>query len=116
MNVPPPYTPPGTPVQQQQPAVPNHLVWAIIVTVLGFCLCCVVGAIPGVVAIVFSTQVNTKLSQGDFDGALRASANAKIWCWVTTGLVILGVLLSILSAVTGTSQEYIQMMEQMQQH
>ena len=113
MNVPPPYTPPESPVLQQT-RIPNHLVWAIIITVVAFCLCCVVGAIPGVVAIVFASQVNTKLAQGDIAGAQRASANAKLWCWVTTGLAIFGLLLNIWSVTTGASEQWMEMMQQMQ--
>ena len=63
--------------------VPNHLAWAIVSTVLATCLCCPLGLI-GIVAIVFSSQVNGKLNQGDLEGAQRASANAKTWCWVAT--------------------------------
>ena len=111
MNVPPPY--PSEP-QAAHPNIPNHLVWAIIITVVAFCLCCVVGAIPGVVAIVFATQVNSKLAQGDIAGAQRSSANAKTWCWVTTGLAILGLLLNIWSVMSGANEQWLEMMQQMQ--
>lgn len=57
------------------PPPPNHLVWAILTTVL----CC----LPlGVVSIVFSTQVNSKWAMGDVTGAQDASEKAKkfaIW-------------------------------------
>ena len=53
-------------------AVPNHLAWAIVSTVLATCLCCPLGLI-GIVAIVFSNKVNTLLRQGDIAGAQR--------CW-----------------------------------
>ena len=56
--------------------VPNHLAWAIVSTVLATCLCCPLGLI-GIVAIVFSTQVNSKLNQGDLEGAQRASASGQ---------------------------------------
>ena len=58
--------------------VPNHLVWAILVTIF----CC----IPfGIVSIVYASQVNGKLSMGDFEGARDASEKAKIWAWVSFG-------------------------------
>jgi len=110
MNVPPPYPP----EPRAHAPIPNHLVWAIIITVVAFCLCCVVGAIPGIVAIVFATQVNSKLNQGDFAGAERASAQAKTWCWVTTGLAILGLLLSIWGFMTGANEQWMEMVQQMQ--
>ena len=78
--VPPVSPPPVSPVLQP---VPNHLAWAIIATVLATCLCCPLGLL-GIVAIVYSTKVNTLLNQGDIDGARRASNTAKTWCWVAT--------------------------------
>ncbi len=50
----------------------NYLVWAILSTVL----CC----LPfGIVSIIYATQVNSKFTICDFDGANQASANAKKW-------------------------------------
>lgn len=113
-------TPPSFPPEQAPQGtsafgpVPNHLVWAIVVTILAFCLCCVVGAIPGVVAIVFATQVNSKLAAGDRAGAEQSSKNAKLWAWITTGLVILGLLLNVVSYATGGSERYRAMLEQIE--
>jgi hypothetical protein len=76
--------------------ISTHLLEAILVT-----LCC---CMPfGIVAIVFATQVSSKLQAGDIQGALQASKNAKTWAWVGFGaglavalgyalLVALGVL------------------------
>lgn len=90
--------------------IPNHLAWAIISTVLATCLCCPLGLI-GIVAIVFATQVNSKLNAGDVDGARRASDNAKIWCWVATALAIIGALWSVYWWTSGGMAE---MMQQIQ--
>ncbi|MFK3649531.1 CD225/dispanin family protein [Lysobacter enzymogenes] len=79
------------------PPYPNYLVWSIIVTVLGACFCCLLGAAPGVVAIVFGSQVSSKFAAGDDAGARRASEQAKLWCWIGTALVAVGVLWTILS-------------------
>lgn len=95
-------------------SVPNHMAWAIISTVIGFCLCCP-SLITGIVAIVFSSKVNGLLNQGDLDGARRASAQAKTWCWVTTALAIIGLLINIYVYSTGGMEQYMQMMEQVQQ-
>ncbi len=76
--------------------VPNYLVWSIIVTVLSVLFFNVFAIATGIVAIVFSTQVDSKLRTGDYDGAVKSSKNAKIWCWVTTGLEILSVIIIIL--------------------
>jgi hypothetical protein len=67
-----------------------------------------------VVAIVFASQVNSKLAAGDRAGAAQASKNAKLWCWITTGLVILGLLLNILTYATGGSDRYREMLEQIE--
>ena len=67
------------PADGPPPHVPNHLVWAILVTIF----CC----LPfGIVSIVYAAQVNTKLSAGDVDGARLASQNAKTWAWVAFGV------------------------------
>ncbi len=96
-------------------AVPNHLAWAIVSTILATCLCCPLGLV-GIVAIVFSTKVNSLLRAGDIDGARRASDTAKIWCWVATGLAIVGLLWTIYSfTLGGGMQQWDMLMEQIQQ-
>jgi hypothetical protein len=97
---PPPPVPPGAvaPGQPPQPytgePIPNYLWQSIVCTVLGL-LCCL--SLPfGVVAIVFSTQVNSKLAYGDIAGALDASKKAKIFCWVSIGIFgVIGLLYMI---------------------
>lgn len=63
---------------QKPPHPPNHLAMAIITLVL----CC---QITGIVSVVYASQVNSKYAVGDYDGAMRASENAKTW-WII-GLV-----------------------------
>lgn len=108
------YVPPPTPTAPPaHEPIPNHLAWSIIATVLATCLCCPLGLI-GIVAIVFSAKVNSLLRQGDLEGARRASANAKTWCWVATALAILGVVINIYWFSSGGMAEYTEMLEQMQ--
>lgn len=67
------------------PQVPNYLVHSIIAT-----LCC---CMPfGIVALVYSAQVNSKLAAGDVAGAQAASASAKTWVIVSfvAGFVTFG--------------------------
>jgi hypothetical protein len=106
------YTPP--PVSSVPGNIPNYLAWSIISTVLATCLCCPLGLL-GIVAIVFSAKVNTLLNQGDVDGARRASATAKTWCWVATALAIIGLLINIAMFATGGMESYMQLMQQYQQ-
>jgi len=96
---PPPPTPPENPydasypsasrTSRQSPAagsVPNYLVWSILST-----LCCCLPA--GIVAIVYAAQVDGKLAGGDYQGAVEASNNAKMWSWISFGVsAAIGVL------------------------
>jgi len=84
------------------PAVSNYLVFAILTTVL----CCLPAGIP---AIIYAAQVNGKLAAGDYAGAQAASNNAKIWCWVSFGVGLVGILFWVLIAGAG-------MMRQMGRH
>ena len=67
--------------------IPNYLPQAITLTVIGVC-CWTLPGLVGIPAIVFASQVNTKLHVGDVAGAMSASRNARIWCWVSFGLLI----------------------------
>ncbi len=73
---------------QKPPHPPNHLAMAIITLVL----CC---QITGIVSVIYATQVNSKYAVGDYEGAIRASENAKTW-WIIGlalgGLIYLGVI------------------------
>jgi hypothetical protein len=89
----PPPIHPSIPPSMARPlapgAVPNHLVFAILVT-----LCC---CLPlGIPAIVYAGQVNGRLSAGDQAGAQEASRKAQMWCWIAFGLGIISNLLSSL--------------------
>ncbi|RPI76244.1 MAG: hypothetical protein EHM45_13520 [Desulfobacteraceae bacterium] len=87
----------GQPLQNQAGAdtaksVSNYLVPAILTTVF----CC----LPfGIVAIVYAAQVNSKLQEGDYDGAVHSSRKAKIWSWVSFGIGIFVILIGIIAAI-----------------
>lgn len=105
-NVPPPY---AAPPQD----IPNHLAWTIIATVLGTCFCCPLGLL-GIVGIVYSNQVNSKLLAGDIAGARQASNNAKTWAIVATVLAVIGVIWTAWLITSGGMAEYMEMMQSMQ--
>lgn len=82
--------------QNQPPMPPNHLALSIITTIL----CCLPA---GIVSIVYASQVNSKYSAGDYEGAIRASKNAKTW-WIValvTGLVTLIGYIAFIAIVGG---------------
>jgi hypothetical protein len=73
------------------PGIPNHLVWAILSTIL----CC----LPlGVVSIVYAAQVNTHVLRGDISTAQRSSKLARNWAiasivvsavsWILYGIAV----------------------------
>ena len=73
-------------MEQSQPK--NYLIESILVTIF----CCQ----PfGIVGIVYASQVNSKFDSGDFDGAARASKEAKKWMnwgFIAGIITIVGVL------------------------
>ena len=112
------YTPP--PVSDAPGTIPNYLIWSILSTIGSFIVCCLSclsfpGIITGIVAIVFSSQVNSKLNRGDIDGAKRASNTAKLWNWITTGILILAVVIAIIWFIAVGPDAYMQYMEQVRQ-
>ena len=82
-------------------AVPNNLVLAIISVI-----CCLPLGIP---AIIFATQVNTKLAAGDVAGAQESAAKAKkfaiigivVWAICVVLYLIFGLILGIGGALMG---------------
>lgn len=87
-------------VNQPQLPPPNYLVFAIIVTIF----CC---QILGIVSIVFAAQVNSKWNAGDYEGAINASKNAKLWAWIglASGLAVAIIfsLLAVFGVIAGLS-------------
>src|SRR5215470_7343952 len=80
------WTPPPPP---SAPAtVPNYLVPAIISI-----FCCWPLAIP---AIIFATQVNTKVAAGDIAGAQESSKKAKTFSFIAIGIGVLGIICYVL--------------------
>jgi hypothetical protein len=71
-----PYGQPQYPTQ-----IPNYMAQAILVTLF----CCWPS---GIVAIIFASQVNSKLAMGDIAGAMDASNKARTWCWVSVGVIV----------------------------
>ncbi|MBN2161969.1 MAG: CD225/dispanin family protein [Pontiellaceae bacterium] len=68
--------------------VPNYLWQSIVVTIL----CCLPLGIP---AIIFAAKVNGLVAQGNIAEAQEASRKAKMFCWISLGLGIVGGIIQI---------------------
>ena len=66
----------------EEPMPSTYLIWSILSTIF----CCI---IPGIIAIIFSSQVSNRYYSGDIEGAKKASRLAEIWIIVS---VVLGVV------------------------
>jgi hypothetical protein len=103
------YGPP--PYQQQQPQqyqtqqyyqsapgygamanVPSYMGWAIATLILCFWP-------TGIVAVVYASQVGSKLALGDYAGAVHSSKRAKLWSWVSFGVGIAGVVIAVAAVI-----------------
>lgn len=71
------------------PRPKNYLAWSIVTTVL----CCLIG---GIVAIVYSAQVDSKYNAGDYAGAQQSSDSARKW---NIGSMIVGLLVNLIYVV-----------------
>ncbi|MBB4035518.1 hypothetical protein GGR21_001411 [Dysgonomonas hofstadii] len=85
-----------------QPIKPdNNLVLSIISAVVGLCSPCCIGLILGIIAIVFSTQVDSKYTVGDYRGSESAAKTAKILALIAIGLFVLNAIYAIVMFATG---------------
>lgn len=82
----------------------NNLVLSIVATVVSLITCCgfvsCIGVILGIIAIVFSTQVDSKYFAGDFAGAESASKNARLLSFIAIGTIVLSIVWFIISIIT----------------
>jgi len=94
----------GSPHQPGQPipegTVKNYLVESILCL-----LCC--GGVFAIPALVYAAQVNSKLAQGDYNGAVEASDNAKRWCIIAVCIAVfcngLGLAFYLLAAIAANA-------------
>jgi hypothetical protein len=74
--------------------VPNHLVFAIVITAIG-AMSCLPVAIAGGLGIYYATQVNSKLALGDVPGAMEASKHAKTASMVGVIMTVVAIIAMI---------------------
>ena len=69
----------------------------------------------GLKVVVIAASWHTVVMDGLLAGAQRASNTAKTWCWVTTGLCVIGLLWTVYSLTLGGGMaQWQMMMEQIQ--
>ena len=88
--------------QNLPPKPNNYLPLAIIGTVVGLCSPCCIGLILGIIAIVFSTQVDSKYGYKDYFGAEQSSRNTKILSLIAIVLGALNLIYTIIMFATGS--------------
>lgn len=82
----------GNPSQPDQQKPDNFLPWAILSTIF----CC----LPfGIVAIVYSTQVDSYWYAGNYEGSRLAAKRARTWTWVSVGVAVACWVIYLLLAV-----------------
>lgn len=93
-----PYAPPQygpNPNQPSRQVMPKTWLTESIIATVACSLCCgvpFIGLIPGIIAIVMGMGVKTKFNSGDYDGANKKSASAKMWFYITLGVGAAAVL------------------------
>lgn len=83
----------------------NWMVWAIITTVIGLGFY-IIGAVPGIIGIVYSANAQSKYRMGDYIGAYKDNNVAKILTIIgmcISSLVIIGLVIFIGLAATYVS-------------
>jgi uncharacterized membrane protein YiaA len=57
--------------------------------------------ILGIIAIVFSTQADTKYNGGDYDGALENAKRARTLALIAIGLFAVGLIINVIMIIVG---------------
>ncbi len=68
-----PYFRSTQPVNNFRPCPSTYFPWAIVTTLL----CCFPA---GIIALIYSTMVESRYSRGDYYGSVKASETALLWC------------------------------------
>ena len=92
----------------QGSGINDYLVGNIILSVLALLCCACPSLVTGIIGIVFSSLVKSALSAGKYDEAAQKAKTAKVLFFVTLGLVLLALVLSIISFSTGMLNGYLE--------
>ncbi|MDR2123155.1 MAG: CD225/dispanin family protein [Flavobacteriaceae bacterium] len=90
----------------------NNMPLAIIAVILSCCSVNCIGFVLGILAIIYASQVNSKYIVRDYAGAKSAAENAKILSFISLGLLLLGIIASILFVIIEGLDFYISLYEE----
>jgi Interferon-induced transmembrane protein len=82
----------SSPKSGQSPIPPGSVKNWLVESILALVCCCWPVAI---VAIIYAVQVNSKLAAGDYQGAVEASNNAKMWVIIAVVLGVAGIVIGV---------------------
>lgn len=89
----------------------NWLPWAIVATVVSFCLSCI-GMIFGIVGIVQANKANTFYDRGWAQRGDQCNSTAKTMTIIAFVLAAIGLIVGVVNFSTGGIDEYRDIMEQ----
>jgi len=97
------------------PQIPDYKVQSVLLIVFSCVLCCLscfsILALPfAIVALVNSNKISAHLAAGNLDLAQEASKKTKMWCWVSFGILIAAVIISVISLIVFFSSNSLQQM------
>jgi hypothetical protein len=97
------------------PQIPDYKVQSILLIVFSCVLCCLscfsILALPfAIVALVNSNKISSHLAAGNLDLAQEASKKTKMWCWISFGILIGAVIVSVISFIVFFSSGSLQQM------
>jgi len=108
----PPYQEQGYPINQTPISdIPDYNVQSILLIVFSAILCCVfclpIIALPfAIVALVNSNKVEAHVVAGNYDLARKASGDAKKWCWISFGILLGSIAVSIIFTIAFINSNY----------
>lgn len=93
--------------------IPDYKVQSILLIVFSSILCCftclTIIALPfAIVALVNSNKIEPHVASGNYDLALKASADTKKWCWISFGILLGALVLSIVLFIVLVSSDFYQ--------
>lgn len=93
------------------PNIPDYKVQSILLIVFSSILCCVtcltIIALPfAIIALVNSNKVEAHIVAGNYDLARKASEDTKKWCWISFGILLGALVISIVLTIVLLNSGY----------